>query len=85
MLHRAWLLGWVNDMRTDEELSSVFQLASDGGTTLLGLPESDLKPGSPADFMLVEGENVPQIVVDVPPRAVVFRAGRVVARDGNMV
>lgn len=85
MLHRAWLLGWANDMRTDEELSSAFQLASDGGTTLLGLPKSDLKPGSPADFMLIDGENVPQIVVDVPPRAVVFRAGRVVARDGNMV
>jgi cytosine/adenosine deaminase-related metal-dependent hydrolase len=85
MLQRARLLGWANDMRTDEDLESAFRLASDGGATLLGLPKSDLKPGSPADFMLIDGENVPQIVVDVPRRDVVLRAGRVVARDGQLV
>ena len=84
MLHRAWLLGWANDMRTDEELESAFRLAADGGATVMGLPKSDLKPGSPADFMIIDGENVPQIVVDVPGRDVVLRAGRVVARDGHL-
>lgn len=85
MLHRTWLLGWANDMRTDADLESAFQLACNGGATVLGLPPVNLKPGSPADFMLIDGENVPQIVVDVPPRTLVFRAGRVVARDGRLV
>ena len=85
MLHRVWLLGWANDARTDDELSGGFHLAADGGAKVMGLPISDLKPGSPADFMLIEGENVPQIVVDVPPRAVVLRGGRVVAKDGNLL
>jgi cytosine deaminase len=85
MLHRTWLLGWAKDMRTDDDLESAFRLACDGGATVMGLPAANLEPGSPADFMLVDGENVPQIVVDVPPRSVVFRAGRVVARNGQLV
>jgi cytosine deaminase len=85
MLHRAWLLGWANDMRTDQDLESAFRLAADGGATVMGLTKSDLTPGSPADFMLIDAENVAQIVVDVPPRDVVLRAGRVVACDGRLV
>ncbi|WP_067168782.1 amidohydrolase [Microtetraspora niveoalba] len=85
MLHRAWLLGWALDLRLDEELEAAFRLAADGGAELLGLPKADLRPGSPADFMLVEGECLPQIVIDLPRRDVVVRAGRVVARDGRLV
>jgi len=32
----------------------------------VGLPKDDFTVGAPADFQLVEGECVPQIVVDVP-------------------
>ncbi|MEU6985775.1 amidohydrolase [Streptomyces sp. NPDC046324] len=85
MLHRAWLAGWALDVRLDEELEACFRVASDGGAELLGLPRADLRTGSPADFMLVEGECVPQVVVDQPRRDVVVRAGRVVARDGRLV
>ncbi|MFF5933883.1 amidohydrolase [Streptomyces sp. NPDC012508] len=85
MLHRAWLAGWALDVRLDGELEACFRVASDGGAELLGLPRADLRTGSPADFMLVEGECVPQVVVDQPRRDVVVRAGRVVARDGRLV
>ncbi|MGW4162084.1 amidohydrolase [Streptomyces sp. NPDC004788] len=85
MLHRAWLAGWALDARLDEELTACFELAAHGGAELLGLPRADLRPGAPADFMLVEGECVPQAVVDVPRRDLVVRAGRVVARDGALV
>lgn len=83
MLHRAHLLGWTTDARTDEELAECFALAADGGAELLDLPRATLEPGSPADFMLVSGECLPQVVVDLPPRELVVRAGRVVARDGR--
>ncbi|MEU4276515.1 amidohydrolase [Streptomyces tanashiensis] len=85
MLHRAWLAAWALDARLDEELEGCFRLAADGGAELLGLPKADLRPGSPADFMLVHGECVPQVVVDLPRRDLVVRAGRVVARDGRLV
>jgi cytosine/creatinine deaminase len=84
MLHRAHLLARTTRARLDEELEAAFAAASQG-SDLLGLPTSDLEPGSPADFMLVRGECVAQIVVDVPPRDVVFRAGRVVAVDGTLL
>ncbi|MFF0753203.1 amidohydrolase [Streptomyces sp. NPDC004267] len=85
MLHRAWLAGWALDARLDEELTACFELAAHGGAELLGLERADLRPGAPADFMLVDGECVPQAVVDVPRRELVVRAGRVVARDGALV
>ncbi|MFF9068816.1 amidohydrolase [Streptomyces sp. NPDC014891] len=85
MLHRAWLAAWALDLRLDEELESCFRLAADGGAALLGLPAADLRPGSPADFMLVGGECLAQVVVDLPARDLVVRAGRVVARDGRLV
>ncbi|MFD0369585.1 amidohydrolase [Streptomyces sp. NPDC127114] len=85
MLHRAWLAGWALDARLDQDLEACFALAAHGGAELLGLPRADLRPGAPADFMLVEGECVPQAVVDLPRRDLVVRAGRVVARDGALV
>ncbi|WAM15407.1 amidohydrolase family protein [Rhodococcus sp. JS3073] len=85
MLHRAWLLGWALDARLDEDLEACYELAADGGAAVMGLPRADLQPGSPADFMLLDGECVPQIVVDVPRRDTVVRAGRVVARDGILL
>ncbi|MFE2009470.1 amidohydrolase [Streptomyces sp. NPDC059491] len=85
MLHRAWLAAWALDLRLDEDLEACFELAAHGGAALLGLPKADLLPGSPADFMLLDAECVPQTVVDVPRRDLVVRAGRVVARDGRLV
>ncbi|MFE6868870.1 amidohydrolase [Kitasatospora sp. NPDC057692] len=83
MLHRAHLLGWTTDARTDQELTDCFALAADGGADLLDLPRATLRPGSPADFMLLAGECLPQVVVDLPARDLVVKGGRVVARDGR--
>ncbi|WP_435842973.1 amidohydrolase [Streptomyces lavendulae] len=85
MLHRAHLLGWTTDARLDEELTSCFAVGAHGGADVMGLAHADFAPGAPADFVLVEGECVPQAVVDVPRRDVVVRGGRVVARDGALV
>jgi cytosine/adenosine deaminase-related metal-dependent hydrolase len=84
MLHRAHLLGLITRVRLDEELTDCYLSAAHGGADVLGLPHADLEPGSPADFLLVEGECLPQVVVDRPARALVVRAGRVVARDGAL-
>jgi cytosine deaminase len=44
-----------------------------------------LKVGAPADFMVIDGENIPQVVIDQPKRDFVLRGGRIVAQDGEMV
>lgn len=71
-------------MRLDEELEAAFRAGADGGAQLLGLPRVDLEPGSPADFFLVRGECLPQVVVDLPARDMVVRAGRIIAKDGEL-
>ncbi|MEV7177382.1 amidohydrolase family protein [Kitasatospora sp. NPDC093679] len=76
VLHRAHLLGWTTDARTDGEPAECFAPASAGGAALPGLPAADPAPGSPADFL-------PQVVVDPPRRGVAVRVGRMVARDGR--
>ncbi|MCX5394820.1 amidohydrolase family protein [Streptomyces sp. NBC_00094] len=85
MLHRAQLLGWVTDVRLDEELTDCYRVAAHGGADVMGLAHADLTPGAPADFVLVRGECLPQVVVDMPQRDLVVHGGVVVARDGEFL
>ncbi|MEL5957167.1 amidohydrolase [Streptomyces sp. CLV115] len=85
MFHRTHLLGWVTDVRLDKELSACFEAGAHGGADVMRLPRADLSPGSPADFVLLRAECLPQVVVDMPARDMVVHAGRVVARDGRLV
>ncbi|MGY0019739.1 amidohydrolase [Streptomyces sp. YJ-C3] len=85
MLHRAHILGWVTDVRLDDELTSCYTVGAHGGADVMGLPHADLRPGSPADFVLVRGECVPQVVVDMPQRDMVVHGGQVVAQNGELV
>ncbi|MGB8946420.1 MAG: amidohydrolase family protein [Streptomyces sp.] len=84
MLHRAHILGWVTDVRLDDELADCYRVGAHGGADVLGLDHADLKPGAPADFILVRGENVQQVLVDMPQRDMVVHGGRVVARNGEL-
>jgi len=85
MLHRAHLMAKALRARLDEELSDAYLTAAHSGAAVVGLASADLAVGSPADFLLVEGECLPQVVVDLPERWAVVRAGRVVARRGRLV
>lgn len=85
MLYRAHLLGLCLRARLDADLADCYLTAAHGGAALLGLARADLTPGAPADFLLVDAECLPQVVVDLPRRDMVVRAGRVVARDGRLL
>ncbi|XUM02841.1 amidohydrolase [Streptomyces venezuelae ATCC 10712] len=85
MMHRAHILGWVTDVRLDDELNDCYRVATHGGADVMGIPHADFRPGAPADFVLVRGECLPQVVVDMPRRDVVVHGGVVVARDGRFL
>ncbi|MGW6415171.1 amidohydrolase [Streptomyces sp. NPDC055055] len=85
MMHRAHLLGWVTDVRLDDELTDCYGVAAHGGADVMGLAHADFAAGAPADFVLVRGECLPQVVVDMPRRDVVVHGGVVVARDGEFL
>lgn len=85
MLHRTHILGWITDVRLDQELDDCFTVGSHGGADVMGLDRATFKPGAPADFMLLRAECTPQVVVDMPQRDMVVHGGRVVARAGELV
>ena len=82
MLERCWLLSWRSGLRTDAELSAALDMGTHRGAQLLELAGYGLEPGCEGSLVLIAGENLAQIVVDRPTRALVVKRGRVVARNG---
>lgn len=85
MLERCWLLSWRTHCRTDGELLAALRMGTSRGAELLDLEGYGLAPGCEGSLVLIPGENLAQIVVDRPRRALVVKRGRVVARDGAWV
>ena len=83
MLERAMLLAYRNGFRTDELLRTSLDVVTRGGATVLDLRGYGLDVGCRADFVILEGETLGELVVARPPRAWVVSGGRVVARDGQ--
>ena len=83
MLERAMLLGLRNNFRTDDDLNHALWVCTQGGATAMALQDYGLSVGATGDVVLVDAEATAQAVVDRPPRALVVKRGRVVARDGK--
>jgi len=85
MLERAMLVAYQCAFTTDEGLELTFAMATRGGARAMGLEGYGLEAGCAADMVLLDGETLAEIVVARPPRKVVVKSGRVVARDGELV
>ena len=83
MLDRARLLGMRFRLDKDDEVAFGIEICTHGGATVMGLQGYGLAVGDHADGVLVEARNLPETVVLVPPRKLVLKRGRVVARDGR--
>ncbi|WP_264212232.1 amidohydrolase family protein [Leisingera thetidis] len=83
MLERAMLLGQRNNLRSDSDVEHALWCCSWGGAKVMGLEDYGLETGCQADLVLVEAETVPHAVVAHPPRKLVLKAGRIVAREGR--
>jgi len=81
-LERAMMVAQRFNSRTDQGLEEAFSLVTHGGARALGLEHYGLNPGCGGDAVLVEGTCIPEAVVTRPPRKLVVKAGKVVARDG---
>jgi cytosine deaminase len=85
MLERAMHLAYRSTFRRDADIELALDAATHGGAALLGLPAHGLRPGAPADLVVVAAETPAAAVVTRPPRHLVLKGGRVVARDGGLV
>jgi cytosine deaminase len=83
MLERAMLIGLRNNLRRDDELALALQAVTDEGARVCGFADYGLAPGSRADLVLVDAENIQEAVVARPPRKLVISRGRIVARQGS--
>ena len=83
MLIRAMLLSWRSGFRADGDLAIAFDCASAAGRRALGQDDAGLGIGAPADLFTVHAETLAEAVAQHPPRGVVLKAGRLMARDGE--
>ena len=84
MLERAMHVAYRNTFRRDEDIELALEAATYGGARALGLEPYGLVPGAPADLVVVAGRSAAEAVVTHPPRELVLKGGRVVARDGRL-
>lgn len=82
MLLRSFLVAYRNNLRRDDEIEMVLDIATYGGAQVIGAQSYGLEPGCSADFVLVDGETHVEAVIERPKRWLVVKRGQIVARDG---
>jgi cytosine/creatinine deaminase len=82
MLLRAFLVAYRNNLRRDDEIEMVLDIATYGGAQVTGAEGYGLETGCVADFVIVDGETHVEAVIERPARWMVVKRGRVVAREG---
>jgi cytosine deaminase len=82
MLDRAKIIGMKNGIRSDIELAHVLYVVSQGGADVMRIEGYGIDVGCNADFTLLAGETLAQAVVNVAPRPLVVKGGRITARQG---
>jgi cytosine deaminase len=85
MLGRATIIGYRSGFYTDEELEAAFDIVTSSGAKALRLEDYGLIEGARADFVVLEAAHVPEAVVSVPKRRAVYKAGKLVAQNGELV
>ncbi len=84
MLARAMLIGYRQGFLADADLELAFDLANRRSAEVLGLADHGLRIGAVADLVAIPAGSIPEAVAAHPPRALVMKRGRVVARDGAL-
>ncbi|MGL4495977.1 MAG: amidohydrolase family protein [Beijerinckiaceae bacterium] len=85
MLERAMILGLRNNFRRDDEVEMALDVCTFGGATVMRRTHYGLDVGCAADLVLVEAEAPAHAVVERPQARTVFKQGRIVARNGEVV
>ena len=82
LLIRAMLLSWRSGFRADGDLAIAFDCATAAARRVFGHDDRGIAIGAPADLFTVRAETLGEAVAQHPPRGLVFKRGRLVARDG---
>lgn len=85
MIERAMFQAKNSGFSRDSDIALALDAATYGGASVCGLADYGLSVGDRADFVAVRGRNVAEVVAVRPPRSLVVKNGRVVARDNRLV
>jgi len=85
MLERAMLLGMRNNLRRDDQVEQALDVCTHGGASMMGLADYGLRPGCPADMVLLPGSCVTAAVVSRPRDRIVLKRGKIIAEAGTAV
>jgi cytosine deaminase len=84
MLARAMMIGYRQGLNADADVALAFELGNSRAAEVLGLADHGLRVGAAADLVAIPAGSIPEAVAAHPPRALVMKRGRVVARDGTL-
>jgi cytosine deaminase len=73
-------LAYRSTFRRDEDIELALEAVTYGGARALGLEGYGLVEGARADLVVLDAETPAHAVVARPPRDLVVKAGRIVAR-----
>jgi cytosine/adenosine deaminase-related metal-dependent hydrolase len=82
MLLRSFIIAYRNNLRRDDEIEMVLDIATRSSAQVIGSQDYGLAPGCRADLVLVDGETHVEAVIERPARWLVIKGGRIVARAG---
>jgi cytosine deaminase len=83
MLERAMLIGYLEGLYTDADLTTAFCMATTEAASVLGVERYGLAPGMRADLVAISAGSVAEAVATHPPRTLTVYAGRVVAESSG--
>ncbi len=83
MLDRIRMLAYRLRYKRDDEIEMLLDLATSTGARVLGDKNYGFEMGKTADFIIMPGANLKELVIDQPKRAYVFKRGVLVAANGE--
>ncbi|MCB0034970.1 MAG: amidohydrolase family protein [Anaerolineales bacterium] len=85
LLNRVKMLGYRTGLRKDHDVEMLLRIATYGGAAVMKESNYGLEVGHQADLFVVAGDTPTEAVMVQPPRKVVVKNGRVVARNGKFI
>ncbi len=85
MLERVALAGYLFGWNEDEAIFRGIERVTLSPSIALGDAPALLRPGDAADFTLVPAGCLQEAIVMQPPGRIVYKAGRVVAHEGDVI
>jgi cytosine deaminase len=85
MIERAMMIGYRQGLNADADLELAFGLGNGAAAQVMGLVDHGLRISAAADLVAIPASSIPEAVAARPPRALVMKRGRVVARDGGLI